>query len=222
MGKKRIYLYLAAALTLPLIIIAFTSSVNSSEDKPCRWDFFRAFPLKWEGPSQNASSSDLSSVLTLAAEENVELDLAGATSTATPFSESIPPLTHEPVSGIAGQDARCRYGPNTAFHVLTYLQPGDTVVVLARTSASDWLRVATQPEGIDCWVWKTLLLVEGDVASLPVDPGPSLPTPTPTKTPEPTPRPGCWVENDPQYPNGVCKPLPCGPNDYPATACELP
>jgi phage tail-like protein len=35
----------------------------------CAWDFFRAFPIKWEGPSGNASSSGVAVMsLTLACE----------------------------------------------------------------------------------------------------------------------------------------------------------
>lgn len=42
----------------------------------CRWNFFRAFPLKYEGPSMNATSSAIAiESLTLACEW-VELDIA--------------------------------------------------------------------------------------------------------------------------------------------------
>lgn len=209
MRKNRAYLYLLAAFILPLSIFVFATSSNSSDDDDCTWKFYRGFPKYWEGPQENASSSSVSTALTMAA-ENVELDLAGGTP------------TDEPVSGIAGQDSRCRYGPNTSFRVVSTLESGEQVIVLARTSPSDWLLVRTQPEGVECWVWMELLEVAGEVDLLPVASGPPLPTPSPTKKPGETPRLGCWVENDPQYPNGVCKPLPCGPNDYPATACELP
>jgi phage tail-like protein len=41
----------------------------------CRWNFFRAFPIKWEGPSGNASSSGIAiETLTLACEW-VELEI---------------------------------------------------------------------------------------------------------------------------------------------------
>ena len=45
-------------------------------DEKCRWNFYRAFPLKWEGPALNAMSSAIAVESMTLACEWVELDIA--------------------------------------------------------------------------------------------------------------------------------------------------
>lgn len=218
MHKNRVYLYLLIIFTLPIIIFGIVCLSRKSSDDPCRWSYFRAFPLKWEGPPANAHHSEIK----LTPEEYVELDLYEATPTATLELVPTSSPTLDFVSAIADQNAHCRYGPSTIFHVISYLQRGEVASVHAMSKMGDWYLVSIQSSGIFCWVWKDLLVVNGDINTLPVNLGPPQPTEIVPVPREHTKKAGCWVVNDPQYPNGKCKPAPCGPNDFPGTPCDLP
>ncbi|MCJ7735182.1 MAG: phage tail protein [Anaerolineales bacterium] len=220
MRKNRVYLSLLIIFTLPIIIFGIVCLSRKSSDDPCRWNFFRAFPLKWEGPAVTVSNSEIHGIKQ--AQENVELDLDGTTPTATLEVVPTSSPTLDFVSAIADQNANCRYGPSTIFHVIGYLQRGEDALVHAMSRMGDWYLVSIQSSGIFCWVWKDLLVVNGDINTLPVNLGPPQPTEIVPEPREHTKKAGCWVVNDPQYPNGKCKPAPCGPNDFPGTPCDLP
>lgn len=221
MKKKRTYLFLGLGLSAALIFIILAIISQPTSDDPSRWKFYRPFPFKWEGTSENASLSSIN-VETYQATEHIELDLGGDASTPTQRSQDLSSPTIEAIPAIADANANCRYGPNMVFQTISILEKGDQLVVLARSIGNGWLLVLIPTGGTECWVWQDLLIVKDDLEGLPEIPGPPLPLITSTSPPKETVEIGCWVENDPQYPNGTCKPLPCGPNDFPATECELP
>lgn len=221
MKKKRAHLFLGLGLSAALIFIILAIISQPASDDPSRWKFYRPFPLKWEGPAENASSSALD-IETYQVTEHIELDLAGEPSTPTPRNQDVSSPTIETVTAIADGNANCRSGPNMVFQTISFLKEGDQLIVLARSIGNDWLLVLIPTSGTECWVWQDLLTVKDHLDGLPEIPGPPLPLITSTAPTKETAGIGCWVENDPQYPNGICKPLPCGPNDFPATECDLP
>ena len=206
MLKSRVNLYLLIFFTLFIIILGIVYLNLQSSIDPCRWNFYRTFPLKWEGPAENASNAGPSLDGLKKAQENVELDVIGATPTAIleAVLTSLPTLDFVPA--VADQNANCRYGPSTIFHITAYLRRGEAALVQARSRMGDWYLVSIQPGGIFCWVWRDLLIVEADISTIPVNPGPPPPT---KKAPEPrkdSKKVGCSVISSsiPQWKMQTC------------------
>jgi len=218
MKSKRFFIAFLVVIAIPILILGILQIVKCSDEDSCRWNFFRAFPGEWEGPQQNASSSAIDETAMASSEEFKELPLAGSTASPTDTQIASPSATEEILRARALQGARCRSGPNTVFPTVGYLNTAEETVLLARDPSGYWLLISMPSASVQCWVWKELLETGGNVQSLRIDPGPPLPTWTPE--PQEPRTTGCWVLNDPQYPNGTCKPV-CGPNDQPATPCEL-
>jgi hypothetical protein len=219
MKSRQIITFFLVGALVPILIVAVVLLVKCPDEGACRWNFFRAFPKKWEGPQQNASSSTIDETAMVSSEEFIDLPLAGSTASPT-NTRYIPPTATEGVlRAEVLQGARCRSGPKTIFPTVSYLNAAEEVVLLARDPTGSWLLITRPSAAIRCWVWKDLLEAGGDIQSLLIDSGPPLPTWTPEPAQEPR-KTGCWVLNDPQYKNGTCKSV-CGPNDQPATPCEL-
>ena len=82
-------------------------------------------------------------------------------------------------------DANCRYGPGTAYQVLTAMVSGTELPVEGRNAEKSWW-VVRLPGGSQCWISAITVETLGSVGGLPVIPPPPLPTSTATKPPLPT------------------------------------
>lgn len=108
---------------------------------------------------------------------------------AAPPSEA-PPVT----ATIKENNLRVRAAPNTNAAVVDHLNKGDTVEVVGRTAASDWLQII-QPQKPDRggWISAPYAQVNGSLDIVPItQPGqpsapPTLPRPQPSPPPPPPP-----------------------------------
>ncbi|MBX3013301.1 MAG: PD40 domain-containing protein [Caldilineaceae bacterium] len=70
---------------------------------------------------------------------------------------------------VSGVRLNVRSGPGTNYAVIDKANRNDTVTVLARNAASDWLQIALpNQEGVVGWAAAAYLQVNGDVALLPI------------------------------------------------------
>ncbi|MEJ2011725.1 MAG: hypothetical protein P8X64_05805 [Anaerolineales bacterium] len=219
MKPKRVFTYSLIFIVIPILVVGVVLIAKCQEEGACRWNFFRTFPTKWEGPQANAESAAVDETAIASSEESLELPLEGNTASPTNTKLTQPTETEVILRAKAIQGARCRFGPNTVFPTLTYLYEADEVILVARDPTGFWMLISKPSASVQCWVWRDLLDPTEPVESLLIDPGPPLPTWTPEPTIE-SRKTGCWVLNDPNHPQGICKPS-CGPNDQPATPCEL-
>lgn len=86
----------------------------------------------------------------------------------------------------ANQNTNCRSGPGIAYpHVADFLA-GQTVPITGRNQDGTWLAVERPGGTGQCWVWRDLVTIQGNIESVPVvsaPPPPITDTPKPTKTP---------------------------------------
>jgi uncharacterized protein YraI len=102
---------------------------------------------------------------------------AGATSAAT----TIPPTPSKPTATFA-QGINVRSGPSTAFNPpIGAFVAGQSSEILAINTDGTWYKVQ-YGSGVG-WVFAALAQPSGDIASLPRDPGPPIPTAAPTAIP---------------------------------------
>jgi uncharacterized protein YraI len=87
------------------------------------------------------------------------------------------------VSGTVYQTANVRSGPDTRFEIVGQLSAGDLVQIDARSSDARWLHVVLT-SGASGWLPVFALIIEGDVADIPVF------EPDGETLPEATPEPG--------------------------------
>jgi hypothetical protein len=111
---------------------------------------------------------------------NLELALEQTQALQATFEAITPQL-------VAPSGANCRLGPNAGFRREAEIASGGVFDIMARNSDGDWWQVK-HPDEADstCWVfWASDLSFMGDVFSLPLIAGPSLPTNTaaPTRAP---------------------------------------
>lgn len=89
----------------------------------------------------------------------------------TPTVTFTPPPTATPTSSqptvTVNQQARCRYGPSTAYLHAADLYTGDKGVVRWRALYSQWLYVQFEKLSYSCWVAPSIVEVVGDVSALP-------------------------------------------------------
>lgn len=78
-------------------------------------------------------------------------------------------------------DANCRFGPDTAYSIITSFKKGTELPTEGRNSNNTWWWVLISG-GEHCWISASLVEAFGPAASLPVIPAP--PTPVPTSTPQ--------------------------------------
>jgi hypothetical protein len=137
------------------------------------------------------------------------------TSTKTPMQRTT--LQTAPMV-VLQKNTNCRKGPGTAYAIVAFLQQGSTAYLVGRDSDWSWWLIQPSDRWLQCWVWSELVTTNDDIKQVPFVT--SLPPPTMTSTPESQQNAqiGCWVITG-QYPNGICLPRACGPNDYPGTPC---
>ena len=99
-----------------------------------------------------------------------------ASETPTPPPTSIPP-TQEAMARV-NENTNCRTGPGTVFdHDYTALK-GSALIIVGRTTVSDYVIVEIPGEpGHTCWLWTRYVDLSGDLSSLPVSTPPPTPTP---------------------------------------------
>lgn len=107
----------------------------------------------------------------------VAVDLATPTppSTDTPVAETSPTETPEPTptevvvptSYQVPTNANLRSGPGTNYALVTTLQAGESVRLLARTEDSGWFQVATE-KGDEAWIAAFLIELPAEGVSVPV------------------------------------------------------
>lgn len=100
-----------------------------------------------------------------------------------------PTATSNRPSATLNQGLNVRGGPSTLFNPpIGSLAAGETVDVLGRTPAGDWLKIRYYNG--DGWIAAGFVTLSGDQTQVPVDPGPAIPTLTPVP---PTPVPATPV-----------------------------
>lgn len=93
---------------------------------------------------------------------------------------------------LTGGRLNIRFGPGEEYTVLGKALPDETVSLLGRTEAGDWLRIAQQgTEGATGWVNATYIETTADIAALPVEgtEAPTTPGSLEEVVPAPTPAP---------------------------------
>jgi uncharacterized protein YraI len=140
-------------------------------------------------PTSTATSLPSSTPIPSLTSTSTPVPTVTATNTPLPATDTLSP-TETPVSSTAtpgipmatlNQGVNVRSGPGVEFAPpIGSLSAGQTVEILARTSAGDWFKIRYFDQ--DGWVAAPLVTVSGDLARIPVDSGPSTPTP-PSNTP---------------------------------------
>lgn len=103
--------------------------------------------------------------------------LGGPTATASRTPTLVPVLAE-----IIGDPTNLRTGPGIDFEVIAELTPGATLPIIGRWLGYDWLLVAWEdaPEG-KAWVYQPLVIVRGDITTVPAVEPPAPPTVDPTR-----------------------------------------
>lgn len=101
-----------------------------------------------------------------------------------PPQPTVAPTSSTPIATF-NQPVNVRRGPGTIFNPpIGSFNAGQTSEILARNPAGDWYKV--RYGGGEGWVFAQLISASGDVSSLPVDPGPPVPTAAPPTAIPPT------------------------------------
>lgn len=119
--------------------------------------------------------------------------------TSTPSGQlALPTATPSPIGGVTGPPARTptfpvvtvqaeneanvRNGPGLDFDIVGTLTAGDPVRVVGRSINFPWYVVEwpSEQSGV-AWVFAELVIVQGDITTVPVYPDPSAPTVDPTQ-----------------------------------------
>lgn len=130
----------------------------------------------------NAEATSLQATVNALATENAALQLGGtATAGAQATLAAVAPQVIPPDGAI------CRSGPDAGFAKVADLEPGVPVDAFGRSADGEWWQVASpSAAGQTCWVFaEDEFTFLGEVLSLPLVAGPSLPTATfaPTHAP---------------------------------------
>jgi len=98
--------------------------------------------------------------------------------TATPTRT---PTTVPVQARIIGDPTNLRDGPGLDFEIIAELSPGEVLPIVGRWIGTDWLQVAWEdgPDGV-AWVYAPLVIVEGDITTIPAVEPPPAPTQNPT------------------------------------------
>lgn len=110
-----------------------------------------------------------------------------ATNTPLPVSGSSPSNSGAPTFTV-DTAANCRFGPSTAYSIITSYPVGTTLTIIGRNSNSSWWLIQVSASQ-SCWISGVTGHTSGDTSSVPVVAGPPLPptaTPTPTSVPAPS------------------------------------
>ncbi|TFH35824.1 MAG: hypothetical protein E4G99_06415 [Anaerolineales bacterium] len=99
-----------------------------------------------------------------------------ATSTSLPSATPWP----DPVFIRVDVDTNCRSGPGPPFPIVGALMVGETTLVKARSSESDyWIVENPDNPGRECWLWGKHAVMDADTNHLPLATYPATPTPAP-------------------------------------------
>lgn len=101
--------------------------------------------------------------------------------TSIPASATVVPFTATPGQPIVTftQGVNVRSGPGTEFNPpIGSFAAGQSTEILAQTAAGDWYKVRYQD--LEGWVASALVVVSGNIDSLPIEFGPPTPSTTPT------------------------------------------
>jgi uncharacterized protein YraI len=110
--------------------------------------------------------------------------IAPTSTEAPPAQPTAVPTSSTPVATF-NQPVNVRRGPGTIFNPpIGSFNAGQTSEILARNPGGDWYKV--RYGGGEGWVFAQLISVSGNVASLPVDQGPPVPTAVPPTAIPPT------------------------------------
>ena len=135
----------------------------------------------------------------LAADESASIALQEATPTPGSGGQvQLPTATPSPIGGptatstrtptlvpvqarVIGDPTNLRTGPGIDFDVVAELTPEERLPITGRWLGYDWLQVAWEdaPEGT-AWVYLPLVVIEGDITTIPAVEPPAPPTPDPT------------------------------------------
>ena len=89
-----------------------------------------------------------------------------------------------PLAEVSEELVNLRGGPGAEYEILSQLSQDQTLMVVGRNEAGDWL--AVKFGGDTGWIFIDLVTYSGDIADLPVQAPPPTPTPPPaTPTPKP-------------------------------------
>lgn len=90
--------------------------------------------------------------------------------------------TSAPVQArVIGDPTNLRDGPGLDFEIIAELTPGEVLPIVGRWLGTDWLQITWEegPEG-KAWVYAPLVIVEGDITTVPAVEPPPPPTQNPT------------------------------------------
>lgn len=153
---------LVAALVLTLGLLAVTASaVSAANESPVRQE-----------PSPTPTGGEIS------------LPTATPTirggPTATP--SSTPTLTPVMAETFGDPTTNLRTGPGLDFDIIAELSPGEQLPIIGRWLGFDWYLVQwpEAPNG-EAWIYAPLVIVRGDITTVPAVDPPSAPTPNPTQ-----------------------------------------
>ncbi len=112
------------------------------------------------------------------------------TSTPTPRPTSTPTRTPTPLPDafVKAEAGNLRAGPGTVYDIIGKVKQGDSVTIISKNRAGDWVKVSVS--GRSGWLLVNLLDLNISLASVPIETNiPPTPTPAFTPTPSPTPTP---------------------------------
>lgn len=153
-------LLLAAILAVTALTVTFSAAAAASES-----------PVQQE-PSPTPSPTGGG---------QVQLPTATATQlggpTATPSST---PTVTPVMAEIIGDPTNLRTGPALGFDIVAELTPGDQLPIVGRWLGFDWYLVQyAEAPGGEAWVYAPLVVVQGDITTIPAVEPPTAPTPDP-------------------------------------------
>lgn len=101
-----------------------------------------------------------------------------------PTAARPPALASSSVAAVIAKPSNLRRGPSTSFELVGSIGVNQEVVIVAVNPDRDWYHIRFGAQG-DAWIYSELVSPGGDLASLPVEPGPA-----PAETAPPAPAAG--------------------------------
>ncbi|KAA3648313.1 MAG: hypothetical protein DWQ07_04790 [Chloroflexi bacterium] len=172
---KKIVFHLAL-----LIILAACNGTNGMSEE----EAIESARLTLEaGLTQNAPQEQAQAPAPAEQEPPPEAAAPTLTETLVPLT---PTITLTPTSSIptaaVSVATNCRSGPGVAYGLLDVVNPGQSVVITAQTTNSNYVLVQAPGGGPDCWLWLQHATISGNIGNLPLVTPPPSPTPTLTPT----------------------------------------
>lgn len=137
-------------------------------------------PTSTPTSAATATPTTVPTVVTLATPTPPSTDTPVAETSPTETPQPTPTETVAPTSYRVPTNANLRSGPGTNYSVVTTLQAGESVRLLARTEDSGWFQVATE-KGDEAWIAAFLIELPAEGVDVPLALSiPEAPTPAPT------------------------------------------